>query len=93
MSITLELTPAEEEALSRGAERAGMELPAFLIACTLKSIQREEASHAETVAFITEEARRAVAEAQRKLHEKGIPYVTGDENSVQKHLPPTTEKV
>ncbi|MCX6366838.1 MAG: hypothetical protein NTX57_09020 [Armatimonadetes bacterium] len=93
MSIVLELTPAEEEAVSLGAKRAGMELPAFLIACTLKSIKREEATHAETVAFLTEEARRAVAEAQNKLREKGIGYATGDETSVQKHLPPTTENV
>jgi hypothetical protein len=41
----------------------------------------------ETVRFLTQEAKRAVAVAQSKLLEQGIGYVTGDEFSVQKHLP------
>ncbi|WP_394793671.1 hypothetical protein [Armatimonas sp.] len=41
MSIVLELTPAEEEALSRGAERAGMDMPSFITKTARRAMQRE----------------------------------------------------
>lgn len=93
MSTNLELTEEQLAALARGATRAGMEMQAFLVTCALKVVQQDEVAQADTLAFLTDEARRAVAEAQSKLHEKGIGYVTGDETSVQKHLPSTKEKV
>lgn len=87
MSITLELTEEQERVLAQCAKRAGLDVPTFVVAVALNEVKRET----NTPSFLEQEARQAVASAQKKLLEHGIAYVTGDENSTVKHAPPPPE--
>ena len=78
MSITLELTPAEEEALSRGAERAGMDIPSFMTKTTLNAM-RWELSDWERWEFV---GNQAAEEACDSLIQQGIGFVYGRDGKV-----------
>ena len=78
MSITLELTPAEEEALSLGAERAGMDIPSFMTKITLRAMRRElnDWERWESVGD------QAAEEACDSLMRLGIGFVYGRDGKV-----------
>lgn len=78
MSIILELTPAEEEAISLGAERAGMDIPSFVTKTTLRAMQREfnDWERWESV------GNQAAEEACDSLIEQGIGFVYGRDGKV-----------
>jgi hypothetical protein len=89
MSIVLELTPAEEEALRQGAARAGVDMPSFLITSALDAAQREadEWTRWEIV------GKEAANEACDMLIKEGIGYVYGKEGKVYRRTAEGVEEL
>ncbi|WP_395091510.1 hypothetical protein [Armatimonas sp.] len=86
MSIVLELSPAEEAVLSQAATARQMDVVSYIREKVFMP-EKDEPPLEETIRFLQEEGQRAISEAQQKLMEQGIGYVTGDETTVKIHLP------
>lgn len=83
MSITLELSEEEEADLRLAAERAGSDVASFVLSAIWESVRRSDPS--ADAAFLQREGATAVRRAQAHLVERGIGYVTGDEEHVTIH--------
>ena len=86
MSITLELTPTEEDQLREAARARDMELADFLKACGLQAA-RHGAEVFPRPATVEELARGAVRDVQAELHRKGISLVYEKDGQVVEELP------
>jgi hypothetical protein len=85
MSITLELTPAEETRLRDAASVHNLDLPTFAKACLLGELEPEE------TAFLRAVGQAAIIEAREKLMAQGIGYVEGRNGKVIMERPGTAE--
>ena len=83
MSITLELTDEEEATLRQAAQRAGVEVGAFVRRKVLELVTAPDLL--AEARFLQSEGARAISDAQRRLTEQGIGYVTGDELHIVLH--------
>lgn len=81
MSITLELTPAEEERLREAARAHNLDLLAYAKASLLGELEPVETT------FLRAAGQAAVLAAREKLMTQGIGYVEGRDGTVITHLP------
>lgn len=70
MSLTIELTPAEESAIRAAAAREGIDVTAFVRERALQSLTK-----IDDLAFVRADSLSAVHAAQQNLLDKGIGYV------------------
>ncbi len=71
MSLTIELTAAEETAIRAAAEREGIEIATFVREKVLHNLPDQD----EDLAFVRADSLSAVRDAQQKLLDQGIGYV------------------
>lgn len=92
MSITLELTQVEEEALRAEAAAQEMDFAAYVRLKVLAGVSpcADEGLRSDAL-FLQEEGTRAVRAAQDTLLKQGIGYVTGDEATVTVHTASSQE--
>jgi hypothetical protein len=81
MSITLELTPAEEARLREAADAHHLDLPTYAKACLLGVLEPAETTFLRTI------GQAAIVAAREKLMEQGIGYVEGRDGKVIVHRP------
>ena len=86
MSITLELTQAEEARLREAAHARNMDLPTFAKAYLLGDLEPEETT------FLRSNGDAAIGATREKLLSEGIGYVSGRDGKVLRTLPGGAEE-
>lgn len=91
MSITLELTPDEEQQLRREADARGVDVTSYVR--TRVFTEPFPTSVANDAAFLLEEGCRAVSLGQQELHARGVGYVFGRDGEIIQLNPDGSETI
>lgn len=82
MSVTIELTPAEEAALNAAATREGTDVSVFVRERVLDKVFHGLNPDDENLAFVRADSLAAVRAAQQTLLDSGIGYVVARPDGV-----------
>lgn len=87
MSLTIELTPAEESAI-RAAAREGIDVTTFVRKQIVRATHPVAPTSTDLVAFLQDNGNAATRVAREKLHTQGIGYVvTESDGAIVERLP------